>query len=66
MVDFFLNRSIVGRMNGNNLGDLTLAAAGELDDFNFDALMAELNADPQYVADMEERRMEALMHEENE
>jgi hypothetical protein len=53
-------------MNGNNLGDLTLAAAGELDDFNFDALMAELNADPQYVADMEERRMEALMHEENE
>ncbi len=50
-------------MNETNLGDLTVAAAGELDDFNFDALMAELNADPQYVADMEERRLKALMHQ---
>lgn len=62
-VDFFLNQSIVERMNDNNFGDLTLAAAGELDDFNYDALMAELNADPDYVADVEARRAEALAYQ---
>jgi|688.fasta_scaffold1661569_2 hypothetical protein len=54
-------------MNGNNnyCGDLTVAAAGELEDLDYDALMEELNSDPQYVADMEERRQEALCYQMN-
>lgn len=47
----------------NYFGDLTVAAAGELDDFTFDELMAELNKDPQYVADMEAKRMDDLLYQ---
>jgi hypothetical protein len=47
--------------NGNNIGwDLTVAAAGEMEDYDYNTMMEELYRDPEFLASMEARNAEAL------
>jgi hypothetical protein len=48
-------------MNNENTGwDLTVAAAGEMEDYDYNTMMEELYRDPEFLASMEARNAEAL------
>jgi cobalamin biosynthesis Mg chelatase CobN len=50
--------------NGNNIGwDLTVAAAGEMEDYDYNTMMEELYSDPEFRAYLDARNAEALEYQ---
>lgn len=50
--------------NENNIGwDLTIAAAGEMVDYDENAMMEELYNDPEFLAHLDARNAEALEYQ---